>query len=159
MNTAVELRLSLQQVIDNIAYTAKDLREVLTLERAALLDGDTEQLDTCTSPKLELMYQLENLEQERLHLGQILGPHTLEQDLENADKGNGSSTAHQGWADVLDILQDCEQLNQDNGALVQARMQYLSMALEALGQTQSATTYDMHGKTQRSGRPRPLASV
>ncbi len=159
MNTAVELRLSLQQVIDNIAYTAKDLREVLTLERAALLDGDTEQLDTCTSPKLELMYQLENLEQERLHLGQILGPHALEQNLENADKGNGSGTTHQGWAEVLDILQDCEQLNQDNGALVQARMQYLSMALEALGQTQSATTYDMHGKTQRPGRPRPLASV
>ncbi len=159
MNTAVELRLSLQRVIDDIAYTAKDLREVLTLERAALLDGDTEQLDTCTSPKLELMYQLENLEQERLHLGQILGPRTLKQDPDDGPENNSSDPTNQHWTEVLDILKDCEQLNQDNGALVQARMQYLSMALEALGQTQSATTYDMHGKTQRPNRPHPLASV
>ncbi len=159
MNTVAELRMSLQRVIGDIAYIAKDLREVLTLERAALLDGDTEQLDTCTSPKLELMYQLDNLQQERLHLERILRSHTLKQDPDHAPEGCGSSTTRQHWTEVMNILKDCEQLNQDNGALVQARMQYLSMALEALGQTQSATTYDMHGKTHRPHRPHPLASA
>lgn len=63
-----------------------------------------------------------------------------------------ASGAHAAWNDLLDILAECRELQRRNELLIQARMETIRGALNALqgehGQAE-AGTYDKHGRMKR----------
>lgn len=121
---AVELRRS----VANLLQALRD-------ENAALVEGDIERIDRCGAHKSVCLATVEGLLQEQFHLGHAFG---AARDLIANDP------------ELRRQLRDARDQNDANGVLVQSRMQYLSMALAALGATPAGPIYGRDGRARTS---------
>lgn len=142
----VELDGALSTVLDDMQRAVDELSTVLATEREALLAADVTALDAAGTRKQTLMQTLEQLDSERLQLGQS-APHAA-RELEPR------------WQALLLTLRGCRDMNQHNGSVVSQRLGSVRRALAILtGQEADGGVYGRSGALQTKPRLQTLAEV
>jgi flagella synthesis protein FlgN len=148
MNSALQAELdhALTATVEEMRLAVEQLADALQSERTALAAGDVEALNQAGASKHALMVRLEQLDSERVQLGQ------------NAP---GASHAMAPlWQQVLQSLRACQQLNQRNGYLVGIRLQQVRKALAVLtGNDTEPSVYSRGGELRTSLRSQTLAEA
>lgn len=137
-----EVRL-VQQFIDS-----------LNTEQESLKQGKVDSLGTINSQRVELVQQLNTIERER-NAFLVQSGHTGDRKGMQAwlVHNRGDRTAVAGWAKLMQLARQAQDLNNLNGQLIAIRLQATQQALVALTrQPQRPTLYGRDGHTmQRTG--------
>ena len=148
MNSALQAELdhALTATVEEMRLAVEQLADALQSERTALAAGDVEALNQAGASKHALMVRLEQLDSERVQLGQ------------SAPGANHALAPR--WQQVLQSLRACQQLNQRNGYLVSIRLQQVRKALAVLtGNDTEPSVYSRGGELRTSLRSQTLAEA
>ena len=141
-----ELDQALTATVEEMRLAVGQLMDALNSERSALETADVDTLNQAGASKHELMLRLEQLDSERVQLSR------------NAD--DASRVLAPKWQEILQSLRACEQLNERNGQLVNARLQQVRKALAVLtGNEADASVYGRAGDLRMSLRSQSLAEA
>lgn len=135
----------IQRVIREQVDSAESMLEILDQEYQALLEGDTESLNRASAEKARVIEDLETLERARQDLvepGQ-------------ADRADGSASR---WSEVLELIKQCRERNQRNGALAKARREQVMATLNLLRGSDDSV-YDESGSVARGVGARVLGEA
>lgn len=159
MVTADWLR-QLQDLLEREIQTAEALHARLCEERT-LLANDPAAIERAAADKQGLVEQLEQHDAARArllaHAGYGADPHEMSRFLEQGDRGG---VIQRRWDRLLEILEQCQQQNLLNGAIVEAARHSVRDALTVLhGQSPRSETYGATGKTDGPALSRPLAKA
>ncbi|WP_266184009.1 flagella synthesis protein FlgN [Dyella humicola] len=148
MNSALQAELdhALTATVEEMRLAVEQLADALQTERTALATADVEALNQAGASKHALMVRLEQLDSERVQLGQ---------------SAPGATHALAPlWQQVLQSLRACQQLNQRNGYLVSLRLQQVRKALAVLtGNDTEPSVYSRGGELRTSLRSQTLAEA
>ena len=146
-----EMSVSLVAILNEQISCAQAMLATLARENQALVDGDAELLNTAGAEKARLVEALESLEHERRVLSEAIGA-----TFASGDEGStGDRSRPAEWRALLELIAECKQRNQRNGALVKARSEQVRIALRALRGTE-AELYDPSGLEHATRSARPL---
>jgi len=141
-----ELGDALRAVVNDMQQTVAQLAQALESERTALNTADSEALGRAGASKQKLMQDLERLDVERQQLSR-----------EAPAVANALEPA---WAQVLQTLNRCQQLNQSNGRAVNQRLGHVRQALSVLtGHAGENALYGPKGGLHASLRSQVLAQA
>lgn len=141
-----ELNDALTAVLGDMQQTVDQLVQVLEAERAALDHSRSDALDHAGARKQALMQQLEQLDAERQLLAR--------------EHPAISAALEPVWAQVVQTLRHCHQLNQRNGSTVNQRLTQVRQALAVLtGHAGESELYGRSGELQASLRSQVLAAA
>jgi flagella synthesis protein FlgN len=129
---------------------AEAMLETLGRENEALLKGDTEQLNAAGAAKAALVEMLEALERQRRSLTEAVAAGVAGVQADRA--------ANPEWRRLLDLIGECRQRNERNGALVKARSEQVRTALRALRGSEP-DLYGRSGLAPASGDARSLGTA
>jgi len=135
----------MQRVLREQVGSAESMLEILDQEYQALLDGDTENLNRAGAEKARVIEDLETLERAR-------------QDLAGTAQPDGGDTPQSSWSEVLDLIKQCRERNQRNGALANARREQVLLALNVLRGSDDSV-YDESGSVARGVGARALGEA
>jgi flagella synthesis protein FlgN len=133
---------------------AEAMLRTLGRENQALVDGNAEELNAAGAEKARLVETLESLEGERRGLTQVITAGLLG---DTPTRANAQTVPE--WQRLLDLIAECKQRNEHNGALVKARSEQVRVALRAL---RGGTEPDFYGRSGRTAAPtdaRPLGTA
>jgi flagella synthesis protein FlgN len=122
-------------VLQEQIVCAEAMLKSLGRENRALTSGDAEELNAAGADKSQLVETLDALERQRRSLTDAVAA--------------GVATAAAGaarpaeWRRLLDLIAECKQQNERNGALVKARSEQVRVALRTLRGTQP----DLYGRS------------
>ncbi len=141
-----ELDSALTAVLGDMQQCVAQLAQALDAERAALVANDSKALDQAGARKQAIMLQLEQLDAERQQLSRELPA--------------AATTLEPVWAQVVQSLRRCQQLNQRNGSTVNQRLGQVRQALSILtGHTGDNGLYGPTGGLHASLRSQVLAEA
>jgi flagellar biosynthesis/type III secretory pathway chaperone len=144
-----QLSEGLITVLQEQIRCAETMLETLGRENEALLRGDPEQLNAASAGKAQLVEMLEALESQRRSLSEAVASGAV--DAETRPKGPE-------WQRLLELVNECKQQNERNGALVKARSDQVRSALRALRGTEP-DLYGRSGRAPVAGDPRSLGTA
>ncbi len=156
-----EARERIVNVLGESVFHALGLKEVLEDERNALELQDTDALERAVDCKGRCIDKLQALEHDRASLceasGFAAGPEQMQEMTAWCDE---NSVVADGWAHLMDVAAECNQLNLANGAVIRLRQQHTEAGLAVLrGSEQDPATYARTGSGQASRFNRSLAEV
>lgn len=141
-----ELGDALSAVLGDMQQAITQLAQVLESERTALNTSDSEALGRTGASKQKLMLQLEQLDTERQQLSR--------------EAPAAAASLDPAWAQVLQALRRCQQLNQSNGRAVNQRLGQVRQALSVLtGHAGENGLYGPTGGLHASLRSQVLAQA
>ena len=121
-------------VLEEQIHCAEAMLETLGRENDALLRGDAEQLNAAGASKAELV---EALERQRRSLSEAVASGIANA----APQAKGPE-----WQRLLELITECKQQNERNGALVKARSEQVRTALRVLRGSEP----DLYGRSGRA---------
>jgi len=149
-----EMSASLVAILNEQISCAEAMLTTLARENEALVAGDAEVLNTAGAEKARLVEALDSLEHERRALSDAIGA-TLASGYEGPEPDRSRPAE---WRALLDLIAECKQQNDRNGALVKARSEQVRIALRALRGTEAAL-YDPSGLEHATRSARPLGTA
>jgi flagellar biosynthesis/type III secretory pathway chaperone len=136
------------------------LIEVLTVERHALTQGDTDRLTETAPRKRELLLHISHLGEQRNRVLERGGFSADRRGMESWLTTNDTGAARAEWTALLDLTQNAHRLNRENGAYIDAGMRANQQALQALMSASAAAgTYGPGGRSVSPVASRTLASA
>jgi len=135
----------IQRVVREQVGSAESMLEILDQEYQALLDGDTESLNKASAEKARVIEDLETLERAR-------------QDLVEPGQSDGADGTASSWSEVLELIKQCRERNQRNGALAKARREQIMATLNLLRGSDDSV-YDESGAVPRGVGARMLGEA
>jgi flagellar biosynthesis protein FlgN len=135
-------------VLQEQILCAESMLETLGRENHALTSGDAEQLNVAGGDKARLVETLDALERQRRSLTDAIAT------------GVAAAAASQPaeWRRLLDVITECKQQNERNGALVKARSEQVRIALRTLRGTEP-DLYGRSGLAPATADPRSLGTA
>jgi flagella synthesis protein FlgN len=149
-----EMSTSLVAILNEQISCAQEMLTTLGRENQALVDGDADLLNAAGADKARLVETLDSLEHERRALSDAIGLTFASA----SDKSADEASRPEQWRALLDLIAECKQRNQHNGALVKARSEQVRIALRALRGTEAAL-YDLSGLEHATHSARPLGTA
>jgi flagella synthesis protein FlgN len=122
---------------------AEAMLATLARENRALVDNNAAELEAASTAKSGLVDELESLESQRGRLADAIAPH---------------APGFAEWAQLRDLIAQCKEHNQRNGALLKARAENVRIALRTLRGT-DPDLYSPTGQTRSRTDARPLGSA
>jgi len=150
----IEMSSSLIAVLNEQIACAEAMLLTLGRENQALVDGDADLLNAAGAEKARLVEALEGLEQERRSLSDAIGATFTPAGAAPTAEDDGAPA----WRTLLDLVAQCKQQNQRNGALVKARSEQVRIALQALRGSEPGF-YDPSGLKSAARSARPLGTA
>jgi flagellar biosynthesis/type III secretory pathway chaperone len=138
-------------VLQEQILCAEAMLETLGRENAALTTGDAEGLNTAGADKARLVEALDALERQRRSLADAVTAGV-------ATAAAGGATQPTEWRRLLDLITECKQKNERNGALVKARSEQVRIALRTLRGTEP-DLYGRSGLAPATADPRSLGTA
>ena len=137
-------------VLQEQILCAEAMLETLGRENHALTGGDAERLNAAGADKARLVETLDALERQRRSLT----------DAVVAGVATAATGAKQPaeWQRLLDLITECKQQNERNGALVKARSEQVRIALRTLRGTEP-DLYSRSGLAPATADPRSLGTA
>lgn len=129
---------------DDCLQSARELKQCLLDERAALSKRDPSQLQAAIDNKSAQL-------------------RVFAEQLKAAQKGREQTmtdTANTSWDRLTQLTEECEQLNAGNGAAIRLRMHHVEQQISLLrGQGDALETYGPSGTPAQPGSSRPLVEA
>ena len=142
-------------ILDNSIEEARGLRDTLAAERTALEERDPDALERILGAKTAHVESLAALDRERQQLFAAAGIGTR----------NAEATATQQagidrrWQQLIDLADECSQMNQANGFVIRARQSRVDARLKIIrGEPIAPLTYGHAGDQSGNGH-RSLAEA
>jgi flagella synthesis protein FlgN len=148
-----EMSASLVAILNEQISCAEAMLATLARENQALVAGDAELLNAAGAEKARLVEALDSLEQERRALSDAIGA-----TFAGGDQAADDQSRPAEWRALLELVAECKEQNQRNGALVKARSEQVRIALRALRGTEAAL-YDPSGLEHSTRSARPLGTA
>ena len=153
-------REHLQRLLNEEETLLGEFEALLTGEHGTLVANDLEALERSCDARQKRVGALLRIQDERQQLLRLLNYSTdaagIDQMLNWCDP---NQSLRQRWAACADLAARCRTLNDQNGALVMARMQRVQGMLGALtGDRSHAALYDARGARADSTQGRMLAA-
>jgi flagellar biosynthesis protein FlgN len=148
-----EMSTSLVAILNEQISCAQEMLATLARENQALVDGDADSLNAAGAEKARLVEALDSLEHERRSLSDAIGLTFAAASDRSADANRPAE-----WRALLDLIAECKNQNQRNGALVKARSEQVRIALRTLRGTEAAL-YDPSGLERAARSARPLGTA
>jgi flagella synthesis protein FlgN len=140
--------------------TATQLLEILSSERSALVDSDSDVISQSVKQKQPLIYQLEQLGRQRESILQAEGFPAGKEGLEACIANQAPQHAQQLQSllkQLREVAKACRDNNQINGEIVNVNRQYLHSAMRILrGQEAQPTSYGPGGEYTNAVVRQPL---
>ena len=149
-----EMSSSLVAILNEQISCAQQMLATLARENQALVDGDADLLNSAGAEKARLVEALDSLEHERRALSDAIGLTFAAASDRTADDASRPAE----WRELLDLISECKQQNQRNGALVKARSEQVRIALRTLRGTEAAL-YDPSGLEHAARSARALGTA
>ena len=142
-------------ILDDSIEEARGLRDTLAAERAALEERDPDALERILGAKTAHVESLAALDTERQQLFAAAGIETRQ--------GEAPATRHAGidrrWQQLIDLADECAQMNQANGFVIRARRSRVDTRLKIIrGEPIAPLTYG-HAGDQTGNGHRSLAEA
>ena len=139
---------SLSEALTALQSSVSIFLDQLSAERDILLNGNAEQLSEITDNKQQVLRELTLLENQiRPHLVKLNGGETNATALDDT-----SSLAEKKlWQDIVETLRECQQINLENGALVNTFLKHSKNVLNqlfSLANINNTVTYNEQGNQQ-----------
>lgn len=137
------------------------LLHALLKEEGTISHKDSEKLLSLLDQKKGLLLKLEQHHANRNALTQTCGFSPDNQGMESciAWCDHNQQLANK-WADFLQLVSDCRNLNQLNGSIMDSSLRTVKQALSILyGQQMNENTYNADGQEQSSGLGRSIAKA
>jgi flagellar biosynthesis/type III secretory pathway chaperone len=136
-------------VLQEQILCAEAMLQTLGRENLALTSGDAEQLNVAGADKAQLVETLDALERQRRSLTDAVAAGV-------ATAAGANQPAE--WRRLLDLITECKQQNERNGALVKARSEQVRVALRTLRGTEP-DLYGRSGLAPATADPRSLGTA
>ena len=149
------------KILQNGLLHALALRDVLTDERTALVNKDTQRLSDTAVNKQLYLNELEAVQSDLANLSASCGFGTEPDQFKALAMWCDDDSLLLGmWDHFVDVVRDCNELNSSNGAIIHVRQEQIKAALALLrdGIIQD-NTYGPGGKDSRVSGTRSLAEV
>lgn len=142
-----ETRASLEAILIQSVDCALALKKALGDERDALERRDTATLEQAIGRKATQVRELAGLEQNRSRVCAEAGFGASPEDMQKiTDWCGGTLALRNSWQRLRDVTQDCDSLNQGNGAIIHLRQRQISDGLALLrGSEHETNTYGPTG--------------
>ena len=137
-------------VLQEQIHCAEAMLDTLGRENLALTGGDAEQLNSAGADKARLVDTLDALERQRRSLTDAVATGVAD--------AAAHATQPAEWRRLLDLISECKQQNERNGALVKARSEQVRIALRALRGTEP-DLYGRSGLTPATADARSLGTA
>ena len=137
------------------------LVEVLRVERQALDAGDTDRVARLVPRKRELLLHIAHMGEQRNRLLERCGVTPDRRGMERLLATDSSAAeCRMEWGALIELTQQAQALNPENGALIEANMHVNQQALATLASaSRSSGTYSPAGRNFSPVAPRSLASA
>ncbi len=137
------------------------LVEVLRSERQALDASDTDRLGRLVARKRELLLHIAHRSEQRNRLLERYGATPDRCGMEHLlDANDSAGESRVEWRTLLDVTQQAQVLNRENGAFIEANMRANQQALAVLASaSRSCNTYSPTGRSLNPLASRTLASA
>ena len=135
-------------VLQEQILCAEAMLETLGRENRALTSGDAEQLNAAGADKAQLVETLDALERQRRSLTDAV--------VTGVAAAGAAQPAE--WRRLLDLITECKQQNERNGALVKARSEQVRIALRTLRGSEP-DLYGRSGLAPATADPRSLGTA
>lgn len=122
---------------------AEDMLATLGRENRALIDSNAAELEASSSAKAALVDRLDSLESQRTKLRETIA---------------ANAPGSEEWGRLREVIAQCKEQNQRNGALLKARAENVRIALRTLRGTEP-DLYSPTGQTRSRTDARPLGSA
>ncbi len=143
---------NLIDVLNEQIQCAEAMLNALGRENEALIDGDADRLNAASADKARLVERLDSLEAERRDLTAAIEA-TM-----GAEQPDEDPSVAPKWHALLELITECKQRNQRNGALVKTRSDQVRTALKVL-RGGDPDVYDPSGLKPYSRTARQLGSA
>jgi len=137
-------------VLQEQILCAEAMLETLGRENHALTGGDAEQLNAAGADKARLVETLDALERQRRSLTDAV--------VAGVATAASGATHPAEWQRLLDLITECKQQNERNGALVRARSEQVRITLRTLRGSEP-DLYGRSGLTPATADARSLGSA
>ncbi len=130
--TPAECRSALGHVLDQSIARAKELKEILDTERAALVAADADDLSGTAVAKRDCVIAIEELERRREDIVSRAGFDPGADDMPALISWCGSTELSSAWHRYLDVAKDCSEMNASNGAIINMRRSQIQSTLSLM---------------------------
>jgi flagella synthesis protein FlgN len=137
--------------------------DILRTEQKTLTAGETDKLMELAQHKSDKIVLLSHLAEKR---NRFLGAQPLSPDQSGMEHWLERHAAERegeigtAWRRLLDLARSAQRLNQENGAMIEAKMRHNQQALAVLQSAAAqASLYGPDGMTHPPGKGRPLGKV
>jgi len=137
-------------VLQEQILCAEAMLQTLGRENQALTSGDAERLNAAGAEKAKLVETLDSLERQRRSLSDAVAA--------GVASAVASAEHPAEWRHLLDLITECKQQNERNGALVKARSEQVRVALRTLRGTEP-DLYGRSGLAPATADPRSLGTA
>ena len=159
---ASQCRLHLEQSLNSEAAVLHDLNELLDREHQLIITDNIDELDKTGSQRDLYISKLLKIDADRLALCRATGNSPDKKGLkELLDWCDPQHKLHTRWEQSVQQLQECRNLNDRNGALVNTRLKRVEGMLDVLsgGQTRNERTYSSRGTAYRQNSSGSVCNI
>ena len=159
---ATQCRQHLEQSLNNEAAVLHELNDLLDKEHKLIINDNIDELDKTGSQRDFYISKLLKIDADRLALCSATGNSADKQGLRKLlDWCDPQHKLHTRWEQSTRQLQECRNLNDRNGALVNTRLKRVEGVLDVLsgGQTRNERTYSSRGTAYRQNNSGSVCNI
>lgn len=159
---ATQCRQHLEQSLNSEATVLRELNDLLDKEHQMIINDNIDELDKTGTQRDLYISTLLKIDADRLALCRATGNPADKQGLKKLlDWCDPQHKLHTRWEQSAKQLQQCRNLNDRNGALVNTRLKRVEGVLDALsgGQTRNERTYSSRGTANRQNSSGSVCNI
>jgi flagella synthesis protein FlgN len=149
MNTHQSSSEHLVKILNDELTLMQNLKLLLELEQSILIENDADKLAGTLQNKNKLLAEINQLEKLRVKSLTQLGINPNAEDFQLFITQNNNLNLQQAWGQLVDLSAQAQELNRNNGMLINRQINRNQQALNILQQNDPHTnTYGADGQTK-----------
>lgn len=161
MNTDNKIQAFIK-LLQDATSASTDLQKLLKQEMQLLASRKFEDLNEVLTQKMEIIDQLESQDKKRSELLSSAGYSADETGTKNFLSDNKSQELTSAWQELMEIIKECQIINQSNGMVVSKNQAHIKQAMNIItGGNNSGTndTYNNKGVQSYSSSRRDISKA
>ncbi len=150
------------KLLQDATYASTNLQELLKLEMQLLASRKFEDLNEVLTKKMKIIDQLENQDKMRSEFLSSAGYTADEVGTKKFLSDNESSELAEAWQKLMDIIKECQVINQSNGMVVSKNQAHIKQAMNIItggNNSGSNDTYNNKGVQSYSSSRRDISKA
>jgi flagellar biosynthesis/type III secretory pathway chaperone len=149
MNTHQSSTEHISKILNDEFKLMHDLKQLLELEQAILIENEADKLATTLQEKNKLIAEINQLEKQRTHHLNQLGHSNDAEGMQTFLAQQNATNLPQTWQELMGVSSQAQELNRNNGMLISRQLNRNQQALSILQKNDPhSSTYGADGQTK-----------